>query len=434
MRGTQTAAMSLVRLGLCGSVLVASLFAVTEAQQPPAAPPQQPAAPEAPPDPRVGLKPGIDDAGVAALNLELVGHLPKPEAFSDPTGGFSLNFANSDLAFKGTHLYLGNFHGFNFYNIEDPRKPELRVSVPCPGGQGDLSVYRNLMFMSVEQTRGRIDCGTQGVEAPVSAERFRGVRIFDISNLEKPRQIAAVQTCRGSHTHTLLVDPKDTSNVYIYGSGTSSVRSAEELAGCSGLGPERSQYGPLQHRRDSGAARLARAGACRESATDLRRSEDRRGRGTLARRRSRPRHAALVGHQSVPRRDGVSGNWSRRGRLFGQRHPARHLRPGEPGAARSRVRPELRVLALRDVQQRRHQGRVYRRVGRRDTAALSRDRPADVGRQRDLRHRQPQAPLRRVLQAAGARRPSRKTASRTTDRSSRCPGATSWCRAGIRAA
>ncbi len=149
-----------------------------------------------------------------------------------------MNFANSDLAFKGTHLYLGNFHGFNFYNIEDPRKPELRVSVPCPGGQGDLSVYRNLMFMSVEQTRGRIDCGTQGVEAPVSAERFRGVRIFDISNLEKPRQIAAVQTCRGSHTHTLLVDPKDKSNVYIYGSGTSSVRSAEELAGCSGLGPK----------------------------------------------------------------------------------------------------------------------------------------------------------------------------------------------------
>ena len=148
--------------------------------QPPAA--QQPATPEAPPDPRVGLKAGIEDAGVAALNLELVGHLPKPEAFSDPTGGFSLNFANSDLAFKGTHLYLGNFHGFNFYNVEDPRKPQLRVSVECPGGQGNLSVYRNLMFMSVEQLSGRVDCGTQGVAAPVSAERFRGVRIFDISN------------------------------------------------------------------------------------------------------------------------------------------------------------------------------------------------------------------------------------------------------------
>jgi hypothetical protein len=226
--------------GLCVSVLAASLFAVIEAQQPPAVPaPQQPAAQETtPPDPRVGLKAGIEDAGVAALNMELVAHLPKPEGFSDPTGGFSLNFANSDLAFKGPHLFLGNFHGFNFYNIEDPRKPQLRVSVPCPGGQGDLSVYRNLMFMSVEQPRGRVDCGTQGVEAPVSAERFRGVRVFDISDLEKPRQIAAVQTCRGSHTHTLLVDPKDRANIYIYGSGTSGVRSAEELAGCSGLRPE----------------------------------------------------------------------------------------------------------------------------------------------------------------------------------------------------
>jgi hypothetical protein len=234
-----------VRLGLCAGVLAASFFGVTRAQQPPAgtaqqppaaAAPQQPA--ETPPDPRVGLKAGIEDAGVAALNMELVAHLPKPEGFSDPTGGFSLNFANSDLAFKGTHLYLGNFHGFNFYNIEDPKKPQLRVSVPCPGGQGDLSVYRNLMFMSVEQPRGRVDCGTQGVEAAVSPERFRGVRIFDISDLDKPRQIAAVQTCRGSHTHTLLVDPKDKANIYIYGSGTSGVRSAEELAGCSGMRPE----------------------------------------------------------------------------------------------------------------------------------------------------------------------------------------------------
>jgi hypothetical protein len=234
-----------MRLGLCAGALAASFFGVTSAQQSPAgtaqqppaaAPPQQPA--ETPPDPRVGLKAGIEDAGVAALNMELVAHLPKPDGFSDPTGGFSLNFANSDLAFKGTHLYLGNFHGFNFYNIEDPKKPQLRVSVPCPGGQGDLSVYRNLMFMSVEQPRGRVDCGTQGVEAAVSPERFRGVRIFDISDLDKPRQIAAVQTCRGSHTHTLLVDPKDKANIYIYGSGTSGVRSAEELAGCSGMRPE----------------------------------------------------------------------------------------------------------------------------------------------------------------------------------------------------
>jgi hypothetical protein len=110
--------------------------------------------------------------------------------------------------------------------------------VVCPGGQGDVSVHGNLLFMSVEQTRGRLDCGTQGVQTPVSAERFRGIRIFDISDVNNPKQLAAIQTCRGSHTHTLVADPNDAANLYVYGSGTSSVRSAEELAGCSGLDPK----------------------------------------------------------------------------------------------------------------------------------------------------------------------------------------------------
>ena len=186
-------------------------------------------------DPRVGLKPGLTDAGQAVKGMELVSSLPKPEAFEDPAGG--LNFANSDLAFQGPHLFLGNFHGMNFYNVEDPRRPQLRVSVPCPGGQGDVSVYGKLLFMSVEQTRGRLDCGPQGVTGVVSAERFRGVRIFDISDFENPRQIAAIQTCRGSHTHSLVVDPDDKENIYVYGSGTAGVRSGEELAGCSGGAP-----------------------------------------------------------------------------------------------------------------------------------------------------------------------------------------------------
>jgi hypothetical protein len=226
-----------------------------------------------PKDPRVGLKPGLRDAGVAARHMELVATLPKPPGFFDPkapageptpperdpkapsevetppaegaaarpqrqqrSGG--LNFANSDLALRGNHLFVGNFSGFNTYDVENPRKPRLVASVVCPGGQGDVSVHGNLLVMSVEQTRGRIDCGTEGIQETVSAERFRGVRIFDISDLKKPRQVAAVQTCRGSHTHTLLIDPDDKENVYVYGSGTSSVRSAEELAGCSGLKPE----------------------------------------------------------------------------------------------------------------------------------------------------------------------------------------------------
>ena len=247
-------------------------------------------------DPRVGLKAGLRDAGVAARGLELVSSIPKPEGFFDPkepagtptsperpagspdpsatatttsaatpaagtapatttpettpAAGVAtatpsgptpsgLNFANSDLAFRKADLFFGNFNGFNAYDIEGPKKPRLLKSVVCPGGQGDVSVYGNLLFMSVEQTRGRVDCGTQGVTEPVSAERFRGVRIFDITDISNPRQVAAVQTCRGSHTHTLVTDPKDKANIYVYGSGTSVVRSGDELAGCSGLEPDK---------------------------------------------------------------------------------------------------------------------------------------------------------------------------------------------------
>jgi hypothetical protein len=150
-----------------------------------------------------------------------------------------LNFSNSDLAFRDSRLFVGNFHGFNVYDIDRAGKPRLLASVVCPGGQGDISVYGNLLFMSVEQTRGRIDCGTGGVAEPVSSVRFRGVRIFDISDIRMPRQIAAVQTCRGSHTHTLVTDQADPLNVYVYGSGTGRVRSADELADCSALEPEK---------------------------------------------------------------------------------------------------------------------------------------------------------------------------------------------------
>jgi hypothetical protein len=190
-------------------------------------------------DPRVGLKPGLKDAGTAAKNIELVSSMPRPENFGDPMSG-SLNFANSDLAFKDHTLFIGNFYGFNFYDIEDPRKVRLRASIPCPGGQGDLSVYGNLLFMSVEQGNGRIDCGTQGtgeMNKP-NPERFRGVRIFDISDLDKPRQVAAVQTCRGSHTHSLVPTAKNPDVLYVFGSGTSGARTKEELEICSAGDPK----------------------------------------------------------------------------------------------------------------------------------------------------------------------------------------------------
>ncbi len=159
----------------------------------------------------------------------------KPAGPAKPGG---LDFANSDMAFSGNRLFIGSFHGFNTYDITNPKRPKRIASVVCPGGQGDVSVHGNLLIMSVEQTRGRLDCGTQGVEPAVSAERFRGIRVFDISDVRKPMQVAAVQTCRGSHTHTLVTNPKDTANLYVYGSGTGNARSAEELTGCSGADPK----------------------------------------------------------------------------------------------------------------------------------------------------------------------------------------------------
>jgi hypothetical protein len=234
-------------------------------------------------DPRVGLKPGLYDAGEAAMGMEHIMLLKKPAAFQisstnadDPAvqktlgmlgvGDSSkmpkplqlviaqLAFANSDFAFQGTHLFMGNFYGVNFYDISNPEKTALITSLVCPGGQGDVSVYGKLLFMSVEMPNGRLDCGTQGFPPPpppekghemersipaASPERFRGVRIFDISDITNPKQVAAIQTCRGSHTHTLVVDPNDKDNVYIYVSGTSFVRQKEELEGCSGEAPDK---------------------------------------------------------------------------------------------------------------------------------------------------------------------------------------------------
>ena len=189
-------------------------------------------------DPRVKLKPGYDNAGTAIENLKFVVHEPIIASFYDSATAGKNEFVNADMAFKGNYIFQGNYYGFQVWDISNPKKPILRTSFVCPGGQGDPSVYHNLLFISVEETSGRLDCGRQGVTDTVSTERFRGVRIFDISDLDHPKQVAAVQTCRGSHTHTLVTDPNDDQNVYIYVSGTSVVRSGNELGGCSGKRPE----------------------------------------------------------------------------------------------------------------------------------------------------------------------------------------------------
>jgi hypothetical protein len=187
-------------------------------------------------DPRVGLAPGYQDAGVASKGMELTAHRSKTGDFDvDPLAplGTTIARANSDLAIKGNIAFVGSFNGWQAYDISNPDNPTLVTQVICPGGQGDPSVYGNLLFISVEETRARTDCGGQGTVGAVDPDRFRGVRIFDVSDLSNPIQVAAVQTCRGSHTHTLVPDPKKHANaVYVYNSGTAGVRSGDELAGC----------------------------------------------------------------------------------------------------------------------------------------------------------------------------------------------------------
>ena len=191
-----------------------------------------------PNDPRIGLASGWLDAEQAASGMRLLASMSRPDGFFNPETPGDGRFNNTDLAFEGDMLFQGNYSGFQVYDISDPASPTLRVSVVCPGGQGDVSVFGNLLVMSAQETRSRLDCGVDGVEEVVSDQRIRGIRIFDISDVEAPRQVAAVQTCRGSHTHTLVTQPGDSDNLYVYVSGTSGVRPAEELAGCSGGEPE----------------------------------------------------------------------------------------------------------------------------------------------------------------------------------------------------
>jgi hypothetical protein len=190
------------------------------------------------PDPRVGLRGGHKDAAgnvspaaEAAWNMQLISNTRPPAPFLGQT--------NSDLAFTGKYVIQGNYAGPIIWDLSDPRKPVVAKTDLCPASQNDVSIYRNLMIVSNESNSGRLDCGMQGIKEPVSKERLRGVRIFDISDINNPKYVANVQTCRGSHTHTIVTSPKDPDNFYIYISGQAPVRPADELPGCSAAAPDK---------------------------------------------------------------------------------------------------------------------------------------------------------------------------------------------------
>ena len=349
-----------------------------------------------------GSSPAPSDAGVAARNMELVANLPRPEGFFDPKapagdtapteasrGAEAAEAAaapatESAAAPPSRHrgdagngcarrdgsgtrgrrrpapvarrprlrqlrprvqpaptCSSGNFHGFNTYDIENPRKPKLLASIVCPGGQGDVSVYGNLLFMSVEQTRGRVDCGTQGVPRPVSTERFRGVRIFDITDLEKPKPgRGGADLPRLAHAHAGDRSERQGEHLRLRLGHRHGARPARSSRAARAWSPKEDPNTAL-FSIDVIQVPLARAADARRSSTVRASSPTRRparsracGRAAItarARRRTQP-------DQPVPRHHRVPRGRPRGGRLLGQRHPAGHLRSGEPGAARSRRR------------------------------------------------------------------------------------------------
>ena len=216
-------------------------------------------------DPRSGLTAGLYFADEAILNMELITSLKKPVGFFDPDNPAAkgkkdlneddkdkiktteeksrslrspiLSFSNTDMAFREDLLVAGSYHGFNMYKIQADGVPMLISSVVCPGGQGDVSIVGDILIMSVEQIRSRIDCGLEGVGRDASPERFRGIRIFDISDLTNPKQVGVVQTCRGSHTHSVVSTSINAGKIIVYNSGTGSVRDEEEMEGCIGSIP-----------------------------------------------------------------------------------------------------------------------------------------------------------------------------------------------------
>src|SRR6185437_4645181 len=315
------------------------------------------------------------------------------------------------------------YNGYQIWDISNPAEPQLETAYLCPASQSDVSVYRNLLFVSGEGLSGRIDCGTEGVKDTVSAERLRGLRIFDISDMAHPKNVGNVQTCRGSHTHTVLVDPKQAAIVSSprifnnlvapprHGEAPEDIAAAQKaLAEAKAKGEYTAdimgQERPLpsrftqpmldsivKARGGTGPATAADSATLRQALPGI--VAKMFGGQQAAANGPRPGPTQCHDITVYPAVGLAGGACEGYGMLLDIRDPAHPVRLDA-------VRLELLLLALGDVQQRRHEGAVLRRVGRRRSAEVPRHRSARMGRRCALHDRERQDAVPGLLQAPGA--------------------------------
>jgi hypothetical protein len=121
---------------------------------------------------------------------------------------------NSDLAFWGHYMIAGTYIGPRILDISNPADPRQLSFTKCNGGQGDISVWKNFIFESVDSDQTKPTCDSSSVSGGLPPG-FEGIRIFDWSNPAKPKYVTAVPTDCGSHTNTIVPDEAH-GVVYLY--------------------------------------------------------------------------------------------------------------------------------------------------------------------------------------------------------------------------
>ncbi|MEU3272025.1 hypothetical protein ABZ639_14355 [Saccharomonospora sp. NPDC006951] len=172
-----------------------------------------------PPKPGGG-EPGVDEI-VRSPNMRQVAHVPKKAPFDTESA------YGTDIAFTRDHAIVGNYDGFVIYDIRVPHRPRIVSQVLCPGGQNDVSVSGNLLFLSTDYARTNDSCVSDPSNAS-DPSAWEGIKVFDIRDLAAPKYVASVRTDCGSHTHTMVPDRRRGS-VLLY---VSSYSPAADLPNC----------------------------------------------------------------------------------------------------------------------------------------------------------------------------------------------------------